>query len=259
MSDQLYMTYRNATLAPAAQTFISGAANNGSGLVRITTSTTHGLQTADVISIVSVVGTGGLTAAANGTWTVTAVDSTHFDLQSSTFAGTYTSGGEVLYPDAALKHHPYIIRWGNGSTGAATYGDDIVMLLVATASQSPAVTYYNLNINTHQFISDITSNTSGSGSGPIFARSTALQSKTSFTGSGGTYVGGVANAAGYTYSSPGTAGNIVQTLILAKNTGVDSTSPLIAFLDSYTGLPVTLNGSNLSVSFDTGSNKIYVL
>jgi len=67
---------------------ITGAADNGSGLIRIT-STTHGLQTGDRVVISSV----GGTTEANAMWVVTAIDADTFDLQGSTFSSAYTSGG----------------------------------------------------------------------------------------------------------------------------------------------------------------------
>lgn len=70
---------------------ITGAANNGSGLIRITVGSTSTLTTGDVKTIS---GVGGVTAA-NGTWTITVISGTTFDLQGSTFAGVYTSGGYV--------------------------------------------------------------------------------------------------------------------------------------------------------------------
>jgi hypothetical protein len=70
---------------------ITGAADNGAGLVRITVASTAGLTTGDVKTISSV---GGVTAA-NGTFAITVIDATTFDLQGSTFSGAYTSGGIV--------------------------------------------------------------------------------------------------------------------------------------------------------------------
>lgn len=67
---------------------VTGAANNGSGLIRIT-STAHGLSTGCSVTIASVTGT----TEANGTWTVTKVTADTFDLQGSTFANAYVSGG----------------------------------------------------------------------------------------------------------------------------------------------------------------------
>jgi Pectate lyase superfamily protein len=71
---------------------ITNATNNGSGLVRITTSTPlSALQTGDVVDIS---GVGGVSAA-NGTWTITKTDSNHIDLHGSSFSGRYTRGGGV--------------------------------------------------------------------------------------------------------------------------------------------------------------------
>lgn len=70
-------------------TAISGAANNGSGLIRITTTTAHGLTTGDGVTISGVVGT----TEANAQWAVTVITTTTFDLVASTFTNAYVSGG----------------------------------------------------------------------------------------------------------------------------------------------------------------------
>jgi hypothetical protein len=78
-------------IAPGALT-VTGAANNGSGLVRLTVSpNTAALATGNTRTISSV----GGTTEANGTWVITVVDSTHIDLQGSAFVNAYTSGGLV--------------------------------------------------------------------------------------------------------------------------------------------------------------------
>jgi len=69
---------------------VTGAANNGSGLIRLT-ATGHGLTTGHQTIVDRV---GGVPAA-SGQWPVTVIDVNTIDLQGSTFAGTYTSGGEV--------------------------------------------------------------------------------------------------------------------------------------------------------------------
>ncbi len=75
---------------------VSGAADNGSGLIRITTSAAHGLTNGDLVTIKSV---GGTTEAnntdANPAWVVTVIDTTNFDLVDSTYASGYTTGGTV--------------------------------------------------------------------------------------------------------------------------------------------------------------------
>lgn|GEM_PF-1600861 len=69
-------------------TTVTGAVNNGSGLIRLTASTT-GLATGNVIQVG---GVGGVPNA-TGVWTITVIDGTHMDLQGSTFAGSFTTNG----------------------------------------------------------------------------------------------------------------------------------------------------------------------
>lgn len=76
---------------PGAPIAITGAANNGSGLVRITVGSTTGFVTGDIHTVSSVAGT----TEANGAWTITVIDSTHIDLVGSAFVNTYTSGGLI--------------------------------------------------------------------------------------------------------------------------------------------------------------------
>lgn len=70
---------------------ITGAADNGAGLIRLTVDDTTGWTTGDIKDVHEV----GGTTEANGTWTVTVIDGTHIDLQASTFSNAYTSGGYV--------------------------------------------------------------------------------------------------------------------------------------------------------------------
>jgi len=73
-----------------------------------------------------------------------------------------------------------------------------------------------------------------------------------------TVTDGVFDAADVTFSS--VTGDVSEALIIYKDTGTESTSKLIAFIDSASsGLPVTPNGGNITVTFDSGSNKIFAL
>jgi len=72
---------------------ITGAANNGSGLVRITTSEQRFINTGDRVFVSGVTGT----TEANGYWTVTRVSLTQLDLQGSAFTNAYVSGGTADY------------------------------------------------------------------------------------------------------------------------------------------------------------------
>lgn len=71
---------------------ISGAANNGSGLIRIT-SAANPFATGDTVSVQSV----GGTVEANAKWTITRITGTTFDLIGSTFTNAYTSGGTARH------------------------------------------------------------------------------------------------------------------------------------------------------------------
>lgn len=75
---------------------ITGAANNGAGLVRLTLA--GGLSNADFNIVgqnfIVVQGVTGTTEA-NGTWRFTVVDATHIDLIGSAFANAYVSGGKI--------------------------------------------------------------------------------------------------------------------------------------------------------------------
>jgi len=70
---------------------ITGTANNGSGLVRLTVTSTATFATGQTKKVAGVVGT----TEANGLWTITVVDATHIDLQGSAFANNYVSGGTI--------------------------------------------------------------------------------------------------------------------------------------------------------------------
>ena len=48
-------------------------------------------------------------------------------------------------------------------------------------------------------------------------------------------------------------------MLIYKDTGDNATSPLIALIDSATGLPITPNGGDIIVVWDNGANKIFKL
>jgi len=54
-------------------------------------------------------------------------------------------------------------------------------------------------------------------------------------------------------------GSIVTKIILAIDTGNIATSPLLAALDTATGLPLTPNGGNVTIQWDSGASKIFAL
>lgn len=52
-------------------------------------------------------------------------------------------------------------------------------------------------------------------------------------------------------------GDPSEVVILYIHTGTESTSRLICYIDTATGLPVTPNGGNITITWDNGANKIF--
>jgi hypothetical protein len=48
-------------------------------------------------------------------------------------------------------------------------------------------------------------------------------------------------------------------LVIYQDTGVEGTSRLIGYYDVATGLPITPNGGDVTVTLDNGANKIFAL
>lgn len=93
----------------------------------------------------------------------------------------------------------------------------------------------------HQYRSDV-SNTA-------VISSTTLANKT--------IVNGVFDADDATFTS--VTGANAEALIIYQDTGTQSTSRLIAYIDSATGLPILPNGGDITVAFSGGANKIFSL
>jgi len=101
---------------------------------------------------------------------------------------------------------------------------------------------YTPNLSAHQYLSDIPS------AGRI-ATSGALQNKT--------VTDGVFDADDITVSS--VSGDQFEYVILFKDTGVETTSRLILLIDTATGLPCTPNGSDITIQWSSGTDKIFRL
>ena len=113
--------------------------------------------------------------------------------------------------------------------------DDIRAILVDVQD-------YAVNISTHEFLSSV----------PVAAR---VATSAAFTGK--TATNGIADAADITFTA--VTGDQSEALIIYKHTGSDTTARLIAYIDTATGLPVTPNGGNITVTWDNGTNKIFKL
>lgn len=75
--------------------------------------------------------------------------------------------------------------------------------------------------------------------------------------SGKSVTAGVFDADDVTMSS--VSGDQFEALIIYIDTGVESTSRLVAYIDSGTGLPFTPSGGNITITWDSGANKIFKL
>lgn len=114
--------------------------------------------------------------------------------------------------------------------------DDIRVILVDS-------TEYTVDLAAHEFLDDVPS-------GSRIATSGALANKTA--------VAGVADADDVTFTA--VAGpDSGEALVIYQHTGVEGTSQLIAYIDTGTGLPVTANGGDIIVTWDSGANKIFKL
>ncbi|WP_425826582.1 hypothetical protein [Streptomyces fractus] len=77
---------------------LAGITRGPDGKVRVTTSDAHGWESDDRVTVSGVTGT----TEANGTWRVTVVDATHFDLPVD-HAHTYSGGGSAYRHGAGLN------------------------------------------------------------------------------------------------------------------------------------------------------------
>ncbi|WP_142851020.1 hypothetical protein [Telmatospirillum sp. J64-1] len=69
---------------------------------------------------------------------------------------------------------------------------------------------------------------------------------------------GIFNAATVTFS--GVSGPTIEGLVIYKAGATAAASPLIAFIDTVPrGLPITPNGGDVQILWDTGVNKIFAL
>lgn len=72
-----------------------------------------------------------------------------------------------------------------------------------------------------------------------------------------TTTAGVADAADVTFST--VTGDPSESIDIYEDSGTESTSSLLANIDTATGLPVTPNGGNINVVWDSGANRIFKL
>jgi hypothetical protein len=111
----------------AVATSIQTMANNGAGLIRVT-SALHGYSTGDIIQLSTTLGT----VEANGTWEITVIDANNYDLNLSTFANAYTSGGSA-------RKLAYYTLWSGSENGPPL---EKTTINSATNSNNGIIYYY---------------------------------------------------------------------------------------------------------------------
>lgn len=111
--------------------------------------------------------------------------------------------------------------------------DTIKVILVSTSGYTPQTAV-------HQYLADVP--VSARIAGPVTLTSKAT-------------TGGAADAADCTFTS--VSGATINAIVIYKDTGTEATSPLIAYIDTATGLPITPNGGDIIVTWDNGVNKIF--
>lgn len=114
-------------------------------------------------------------------------------------------------------------------------GDNVKVVLVDLADYTP-------DLANHQYLSDIPAGARVATSGNLSGKTTAA---------------GVADADNVTLAS--VTGDPSEALVIYQDTGNAATSRLIAYLDTVTGLPITPNGGNITVTWGNGANKIFKL
>lgn len=72
-----------------------------------------------------------------------------------------------------------------------------------------------------------------------------------------TVTDGVFDAADITITS--VSGDQFEALVIYQDTGVEATSRLIAYIDTGTGLPFTPSGGDITITWDSGVNRIFAL
>lgn len=118
---------------------------------------------------------------------------------------------------------------GSHATRVDLDADTLKLALIDHGTDTP-------NVTTDDFYNDISA-------GLVGALSSALTSKTIGTVAAGTF-----DADNVTLTA--VSGNSVESVNLIKDTGSAATSDLIAYWDTGTGLPVTPNGGDITVTFN---------
>lgn len=100
---------------------------------------------------------------------------------------------------------------------------------------------YAQNLTTDEFFSQISTNSLGT---------TTLSNKS--------VTNGVFDADDIEFTAVA-GGSVTEGIVLYKDTGNPATSPVLAYIDTITGFPLTTNGGSVIVQWDNGAYKIFSL
>lgn len=227
---------------------VTNVASNGSGLLRVTTSTPHGLATGDYVTISGVTDSGG--SGANGDWEVTVIAATTFDLGGSSSSGySYTSGGTVL-----------------------NYNLDGVLAVKASGTTATVLTAADIFSATHL--------AGGVGEGQIIAKRGTL-TWTSLSGPSGSGAGLVVDSqyaltndtyAAYLYGSDGVVATSPSTVSVSASNTTSATAQVLIAATSTSGqgqvsvraksranIETTASGSQINLTASaSGGNTAYI-
>lgn len=139
-------TTGSTTLTIGSAGNVTGAVNNGSGLIRITTSTSDIFGTGARVYVSGVTGT----TEANGTWTVTRISATQYDLQGSTFVNAFVGAGAIragLFEAADVGRKiriKYAANWGWADCTACNNSSQLQILIRSDFTASTAAQFWRL-------------------------------------------------------------------------------------------------------------------
>lgn len=135
-------------------------------------------------------------------------------------------------------------KFARGDINWLASGGDTIRVCLLKDDYSPV-------IDTHEFFSDLGANVVGNAGAAARTSCPAL-----------TLIDpalGVCDANDATLTAvPGSVG-ICNYICIFKDSGVDGTSPLLALIDTATGLPITPNGGDITIQWDAGANRIFKL
>lgn len=120
-------------------------------------------------------------------------------------------------------------------SGSINFPSDTIKASLLSSAYTP-------NLSTDEFWSTISAN--------LLNTSQTLGSKS--------VTAGVFDAADVTFTAV-TSGSTVKAVVIWKDTGTPSTSPLLVYIDTITGFPLATNGGDITVTWDNGSYKIFSL